>query len=76
MSLRTDDRRREWNSHVRGAYIAIWLKGGSKLSTREIAELTGLSKQGVEFMLDILSGSMPITRIDGKWQWIEECEPK
>lgn len=73
-----EDRRNEWNSHVRGAYIAIWLKGGSKLSTRDIMRLTGLSKQGVEFMLDILSGYMPITRINGKWQWVSEreCEPK
>lgn len=67
-----DDRRAEWNSHVRAAYIAIWLKGGSKLTTADIVRLTGLSKQGVEFMLEILSGHMPIVRIDGRWQWASE----
>lgn len=69
-----DDRRHEWNSHVRGAYIAIWLKGGSKLSTLDIVRLTGMSKQGVWFMLEILSAYMPIAHIDGKWQWVEDTE--
>jgi hypothetical protein len=71
MSL-ADERRTEWNSHVRGAYIAIWLKGGSKLSTAEIVKLTGLSKQGVEFMMEILGAYMPIVRVSGKWQWMDD----
>lgn len=64
------DRSHEWNSHVRGAYIAVWLYDGHKLSTRDIMRKTGLSKQGVEFMLDILSGYMPIVRINRRWQWV------
>jgi len=74
MHLTTDDRRREWNSHIRGGYIAIWLKGGSKLTTAEIVRLTGMSRQGVEFMMDILCSGMPITKIDGKWQWFDDKE--
>lgn len=68
----TDARRLEWNSHLRGAWIAVWLRQGSKLSTAEIVRLTGMSKQGVEFMMDILAGGMPIARIDGKWVWTGE----
>lgn len=64
-----DERRTEWNSHLRGAYIAVWLVQGSKLSTADIVRLTGMSKQGVEFMMEILAGGMPIDRVDGKWQW-------
>ena len=71
-----DDRRSEWNSHVRGAYIAVWLFQGSKLSTAEIAKLSGLSKQGVEFMMEILSGHMPIVRVDGRWQWCSATSHK
>jgi hypothetical protein len=71
MSL-ADERRNEWNSHVRGAYIAVWLFQGSKLSTAEIVKLTGLSKQGVEFMMEILGAYMPIERVAGKWQWLRE----
>lgn len=71
MSL-VDERRAEWNSHIRGGWIAIWLFQGSKLTTREIVTLTGMSKQGVEFMMEILSQGMPIVRVDGRWQWLRE----
>ena len=71
-----DDRRHEWNSHIRGGWIAVWLVKGSKLSTQDIVRLTGMSKQGVEFMMELLCSGMPITRIDGKWQWIADADRK
>lgn len=67
-----EERRAEWNSHIRGGWIAVWLVQGSKLTTKDIVNLTGMSKQGVEFMMEILSGGMPIVRIDGYWQWISK----
>lgn len=69
MTIPVDERRREWNSHIRGGWIAIWLYQGSKLSTGDIVRLTGMSKQGVEFMMEILSSDMPIVRRASKWQW-------
>lgn len=65
-------RNQEWNSHIRGGWIAIWLKGGSELSTADITRLTGMSKQGVEFMMEVLSSGMPIRRVAGKWVWSED----
>lgn len=72
MATATDERRNEWNSHVRGGWIAVWLYGGSKLSTAEIVKMTGISKQGVEFMMEMLAWGMPIKRIDGKWTWLHK----
>lgn len=63
---------REWNSHLRGAWISVWLFQGSKLSTADIVRLTGMSKQGVEFMMEILAGGMPIDRVNGKWTWLHK----
>lgn len=65
-----DERRAEWNSHIRGGWIAVWLYQGSELSTGDIVRLTGMSKQGVEFMMDILSHGMPIVRRAGRWAWL------
>lgn len=65
------ERRHEMNAHQRGAWCALWLWQGSKLSTRDIARLTGITPQGAHKMMTLLAGSLPITLENGLWQWIE-----
>lgn len=71
--MRSDDlRRQDWNSHIRGGWVILWLWQGSKLSTRDIARLTGITKQGAQWMMDVLSDEFPIICFEGKWQWMEK----
>ena len=63
--------RREWNAHQRAGQVTYWLVQGRKLSTAEIARLTGLSWDGAKFMMEMLSGLLPIVYADDKWQWLE-----
>lgn len=64
--------RREWNAHQRAGQVTFWLVQGRKMSTAEIARLTGLSWDGAKFMMEMLSGLLPILYADDKWQWIED----
>lgn len=69
MTPRLSDRD-DWNSHVRGGWVAIWLWTGSKLSTRDIARLCGVSVPTAHRMMVILECKMPITKVGMYWQWI------
>lgn len=71
-------RDRELNAHQKASFIAILLKDGNILTTAGIARLTGTTWEGAEFMMDMISGVLPIVKTDGKWQWMNEreCEPK
>ena len=62
---------REWNAHQRAGQVTFWLVQGRKMSTAEIARLTGLSWDGAKFMMEMLSGLLPIVCADNKWQWLE-----
>lgn len=64
----------DWNSHIRGGWVTLWLWQGSKLSDVDIARLCGISRQGAAKMMIPLEAAFPIVKVDGKWQWIEPRE--
>ena len=66
--------RREWNAHQRAGQVTYWLVQGRKMSTAEIAHLTGLSWDGAKFMMEMLSGRLPIVYAGEKWQWFENLK--
>ena len=65
---------REMNSHQRGAMIALFLWQGAKLSSKDVARLCVMSRQGAEKMMGILSAALPIVSQDGLWQWMIKDE--
>lgn len=65
------ENQREWNAHQRAGQVTYWLVQGRKMSTAEIARLTGLSWDGAKFMMEMLSGLLPIVYSDDKWQWFD-----
>ena len=67
-----DSTRREWNAHVKGGWVALFLWQGSRLTTLEIARLCGMTKQGAQKMMVNMEADMQITLVDGKWQWISK----
>lgn len=71
MVLTADDRSKEFNAHQKASYITILLKEGNVLTTAGIARLCGTTWDGAEFMMQMISGVLPIVKIDGKWQWME-----
>lgn len=70
MKSRTTERD-GWNAHVRGGWVTLWLWQGSRLSTRDVARLCGISIPAAHRMMVILCAHFPITREDALWQWIE-----
>lgn len=60
-----------WNSHIRAGWVVLWLWQGSKLSTRDIARLTGIGRRAAHYMMVNLSAAFPIVFADGQWQWME-----
>jgi hypothetical protein len=65
---------REWNAHQRAGQVTFWLVQGRRMSTAEIARLTGLSWDGAKFMMEMLSGLLPIVYSDDKWHWLENSK--
>lgn len=63
--------RRDWNSHIRGGWCVLWLWQGARLSNRDIARLTGMTRQGAQSMMENLAAAFPIVFAEGKWQWME-----
>jgi hypothetical protein len=52
----------------RAGYIGVLLGSGKKLTTREVADMTGLTMRGVQIMLEKISLDAPIYRDDdGRW---------
>jgi len=64
------DSRQDWNAHQRGGFITLMLWQGAKLSSKDVARLCYMSRQGAEKMMGILSGALPIVCADGLWQWM------
>ena len=67
-----NDQRRDWNAHQRAAWITLWLWQGSRLTTRDVARLCRMTTQGAGKMMTILSASLPIVQVDGRWQWMSK----
>lgn len=68
------DARQEWNAHQRGGFITLMLWQGAKLSSKDVARLCVMSRQGAEKMMGILSAALPIDNPDGLWQWMTKDE--
>lgn len=52
----------------RAAYVAFWLAEGRKFSVRQVAERTGLTRQGALDLLKAISRVIPIYEEDGIWR--------
>jgi hypothetical protein len=63
---------REWTPIRRRGWVLLWLWQGSKLSERDVARMTELTKQGANQMMLDLAADFPLVKIDGKWQWMEK----
>ena len=72
MILTSDNQQREYNAHQKASFIAIMLKEGNVLTTAGVAKLTGTTWDGAEFMMNMISGVVPIVKVDGKWQWMDK----
>lgn len=66
------DSRREWNAHARGAWVILFLWQGSRLTNREVARLTGLTRRGAQKMMENLSAYFPIVCQERKWMWMQK----
>lgn len=67
-----DAGRREWNAHAKGGWVVLFLWQGSKMTTREVANLCGCTTQNAGKMMNTLESSFPIVLVDGRWQWMEK----
>jgi hypothetical protein len=70
--LLTENQNREYNAHQKAGLITLLLMGGSRITTDGIARITGLTWDGAEYMMNMLSAVIPIVKIDGKWQWMDK----
>lgn len=70
MTEKINERQAEWSAHQRSGSVSVWLYQGSRLTTDQVARLTGLTWEGAEYMMTMLSGALPVTKINGLWQWI------
>jgi hypothetical protein len=68
MVLITDNQYREYNAHQKASYVTFLLLQGNELTTAGIATLTGLTWDGAEYMMDMISGVLPIVKVGGKWR--------
>lgn len=66
--------RRDATAHQRAGQVAVWLYQGSRLTTSEIARLTGLTWDGADYMMRMLVLALPITKTGPKWHWISESD--
>ena len=51
----------------RSAIVAIALSKGARLTTREVACMTGLSRYGAYALLCRLCYDLPLTSVNGRW---------
>jgi hypothetical protein len=68
------DSRRDWNAHQRGGWIVLCLWQGAKLSNKDAARLTGITRRGAQYMMETLSATFPIVFVGGFWQWMDKDE--
>lgn len=73
MVLTTDNQNREYNAHQKAGLITLLLIGGSEMTTEGIAKVVGLTWDGAEYMMDMLSAVIPIVKENGKWRWMEKA---
>jgi hypothetical protein len=59
---------RELTPQERAALVAWHLAHGEAMTTRQVAELTGLAIGGSYRLMNALSRVLPIYRADGVWQ--------
>lgn len=59
-------------SWARGGMVVLYLQQGSRLTTREIAQLTSITRRGAQYMMDALTLVFPIVFEQGKWRWMTE----
>ena len=52
----------------RAGLVTDVLNGGAVLSTREIANMCGISRQGAYRLMDGLSNVVPLLLYQGKWR--------
>ncbi len=70
MPVGTHDR--QWTAHQKAGQITVFLVQGSKLSTSDVARLTGMTFMGAKYMMEMLSLALPIEHRDKRWQWMEK----
>lgn len=65
------------NSILRTTRIVHLLSKGKKMTTKEVAEKTGLTENGAWRLMDTIASSheVSVTCIDGFWQMTEEIAP-
>ena len=51
----------------RAAYVAFWLAQGREFTTAQVAERTGLTRQGALDLLKSISRVIPICEEEGIW---------
>lgn len=52
----------------RAALVAFWLAQGARWSTQQVAERTGLTRQGALRLMNTMARVVPIVLNDGAWQ--------
>lgn len=68
----TDSNSREYSAHQKAGLVTLLLIGGSEMTTEGIAKVTGLTWDGAEYMMDMLSAVIPIVKECGKWRWMDK----
>lgn len=63
---------REYNSHQRAGFVVLWLWQGARLSNKDVARLTGMTRWGAQKMMETLSAALPIVQVAGQWQWMSK----
>lgn len=51
--------------------VVIMLKDGKKFTTKDIAEMFGISLRSAQRMMVQISWLLPVVKIDGFWQIVE-----
>ena len=59
---------REYVATQRGALVGWWLAEGEALTTRQVADLLGMTCDGARIVLEKVSAVLPIVCIEGEWQ--------
>jgi hypothetical protein len=63
---------RQWTAHQKAGQITVFLVQGSKMTTMEIARLTGMTFMGAKYMMEMLSMVLPIEHVDSQWRWMQK----
>lgn len=54
-------------SPIERTALALWILSQSDLSTRQVADLLGVSRQAAWRMLNCISRVIPLVLINGRW---------